>query len=252
MNEIKIFESEQFGKIRTSGTTDKPLFCAIDVCNALLYTNSRRAIALHVDKEDVTKCYAPTKGGRQELLFVTESGLYSLIFGSKLERAKQFKRWVTNEILPAIRKTGSYGVPRTFAEALQLAADQQKIIEAKETEIITLNGKVNEMQPKATYYDQILKSKNTILITQIAKDYGYGAARFNALLSRLHIQFKTRGQWVLYAEHDNKGHTKSTSYSIDCHDGTCITKMRTEWTQRGRQFLYEVLKDNGILPIMEQ
>lgn len=252
MNEIKIFESEQFGKIRTSGTTDKPLFCAIDVCNALLYTNSRRAIALHVDKEDVTKCYAPTKGGRQELLFVTESGLYSLIFGSKLERAKQFKRWVTNEILPAIRKTGSYGVPRTFAEALQLAADQQKIIEAKETEIITLNGKVNEMQPKATYYDQILKSKNTILITQIAKDYGYGAARFNALLSRLHIQFKTRGQWVLYAEHDNKGYTKSTSYSIDCHDGTCITKMRTEWTQRGRQFLYEVLKDNGILPIMEQ
>lgn len=228
MNEIKIFESEQFGKIRTSGTTDKPLFCAIDVCNALLYTNSRRAIALHVDKEDVTKCHAPTKGGRQELLFVTESGLYSLIFGSKLERAKQFKRWVTNEILPAIRKTGSYGVPRTFAEALQLAADQQRKIELQETQILSLNGKVDEMKPKAEYYDQILRSKNTVLVTQIAKDYGYGAARFNRLLERLHIQYRTRGQWILYAKYDNKGYTKSSSYSVDCQDGTCITKISTE------------------------
>lgn len=150
-------------------------------------------------------------------------------------------------------------VPRTFAEALRLAADQQEMIEqqqqtieAHETEILALSDKISEMKPKAVYYDQILKSKNTVLVTQIAKDYGYSAYKFNQLLETLHIQYRVREQWVLYAEHSDKGYTKSTSYPVDCHDGTYITKMRTEWTQKGRLFLYETLKVNNILPLIEQ
>lgn len=150
-------------------------------------------------------------------------------------------------------------VPRTFAEALRLAADQQEMIEkqqqtieAHETEILALSDKISEMKPKAVYYDQILKSKNTVLVTQIAKDYGYSAYKFNQLLETFHIQYKVREQWVLYAEHSDKGYTKSTSYPVDCHDGTYITKMRTEWTQKGRLFLYEALKANNILPLIEQ
>lgn len=262
MNDIKIFENEQFGKIRTAGTSEEPLFCAIDICKALQYTNSRRAIALHVENEDVTKCYAPTKGGEQELTFVTESGLYSLILGCKLPEAKAFKHWVTSEVLPSIRKTGQYNtfkVPQTFAEALRLAADQQekieeqqKQLEANATEIIALNDKVAEMQPKATYYDQILSSKNTILTTLIAKDYGYSAQKFNKLLEKLHIQYRLRGQWLLYAEHAGKGYTKSVSISYEHNDGTYDTRTQSEWTQRGRLFLYEKLKANNILPTIEK
>lgn len=150
-------------------------------------------------------------------------------------------------------------VPRTFAEALRLAADQQEMIEQQqqtiethETEILALSDKISEMKPKAVYYDQILKSKNTVLVTQIAKDYGYNAYKFNQLLKTLHIQYKVREQWVLYAEYSDKGYTKSTSYPVDYHDGTYITKMRTEWTQKGRLFLYETLKTNNILPLIEQ
>lgn len=105
MNEIQIFNSPQFGDIRTAtDDNNEPLFCAADVCKALGYTNPRKAIADHSEQEDVTKRDTPTQGGIQQMTFVNESGLYSLIFGSKLESAKQFKRWVTSEVLPEIRK----------------------------------------------------------------------------------------------------------------------------------------------------
>lgn len=171
MDGIKIFESEQFGKIRTAGTSEEPLFCAIDVCRALQYTNNRRAIALHVDNEDVTKCYAPTNGGEQELAFVTESGLYSLIFGCKLPNAKIFKRYVTSEILPSIRKTGRYEtsgqhgafqVPQTFYEALMLAAQQQKQIEEQQQQL-------TEQEPKVNFANAMLTSSTSCLVGELAK-----------------------------------------------------------------------------------
>lgn len=111
------FESAQ---IRTFGTSETPLFVAIDVCSALGFGNHRQAIASHVDPEDLTKAVIETKGGKQTVNCVNESGLYALIFGSKLESAKRFKRWVTSEVLPAIRKTGRYEAPTTITPAEQL------------------------------------------------------------------------------------------------------------------------------------
>lgn len=153
----------------------------------------------------------------------------------------------------------TFRVPRSFAEALRLAADQQERIEAQQkqleanaTEILTLNDKVAEMQPKVTYYDQILSSKNTILTTQIAKDYGYSAQKFNKILEGLHIQYRLRGQWLLYAEHTGKGYTKSVTISYEHLDGTTGSKIQTVWTQKGRLFLYEELKKNDILPTIEK
>lgn len=176
--------------------------------------------------------------------------------------AEPFQDWVCGEVLPTIRKTGQYSmfkVPQTFAEALRLAADQQEKIEEQQkqletnaTEILALNNKVTEMQPKATYYDQILSSKNTILTTQIAKDYGYSAQKFNKLLESLHIQYRLRGQWLLYAEHAGNGYTKSVSIPFEYNDGTCGTRTQSEWTQRGHLFLYEKLKANNILPTIEK
>jgi anti-repressor protein len=108
------------------------------------------------------------------------------------------------------------------------------------------------MQPKVTYYDQILSSKNTTLTTQIAKDYEYSAQKFNKLLESLHIQYRLRGQWLLYVEHAGNGYTKSVSIPFEYNDGTCEVRTQSEWTQRGRLFLYEKLKANNILPTIEK
>lgn len=266
MNDIKIFENEKFGKIRTAGTADNPYFCLADICKILglqvTPTKNRLkqdGVSLIKGVSKTTNQYGVTTEQEVKLVFVNEQNLYRVIMRSDKPLAEPFQDWVCGDVLPTIRKTGTYGVPKTFAEALRLAADQQEMIEqqqqtieAHETEILALSDKISEMKPKAVYYDQILKSKNTVLVTQIAKDYGYSAYKFNQLLETLHIQYKVRGQWVLYAEHSDKGYTKSTSYPVDCHDGTYITKMRTEWTQKGRLFLYETLKANNILPLIER
>lgn len=265
MNEIKIFENEEFGKIRTAGTSENPLFCLADICKAVELTNPS-SVKSRLDKDDVQLIDLHALNykmiGNSMATFVTESGFYEVLLFSTSAKVKPFRKWITHDILPSIRKTGQYNsfqIPKTFAEALRLAADQQEMIEeqqkqleANATEILVLNDKVNEMQPKVTYYDQILSSRNTMLTTQIAKDYGYSARKFNKLLESLHIQYKLRGQWLLYAEYAGNGYTKSVSIPYEHNDGTYDTRTQSEWTQSGRLFLYEKLKANGILPMMER
>ncbi len=111
---------------------------------------------------------------------------------------------------------------------------------------------INELKPKADYYDQILQSKSLVLISQIAKDYGYGAPTMNKKLHELGVQYKQGGQWLLYSKYQNKGYTHSRTINITRSDGRSDVRMQTEWTQKGRLFLYELLKKNGILPIIEQ
>ena len=132
-NELQIFENADFGKVRTMVKDGEPYFVGKDVANILGYTNSRKAIGDHVDEEDkgVTKC--DTLGGVQELTVINESGLYSLILSSKLPAAKKFKRWVTSEVLPAIRKTGSYHIPKERSEC-----------KAQEIKARMLNARVRE------------------------------------------------------------------------------------------------------------
>ena len=258
MNDIKIFENEKFGKVRTAGTADNPYFCLADICKILGLRVD--GVLPRLKKDGYNRIVVIDSMGReQNAYFVNEQNLYKIIIRSDKPIAESFQDWVCGDVLPTIRKTGNYGIPKTFAEALRLAADQQeqieqqqKVIEANEAEILALNGKVSEMQPKATYYDQILNSKNTILPTQIAKDYGYSTTKFNKILADLHIQYRLRGQWVLYAEHAGNGYTKSVSISFNYNDGTYGTRLQTEWTQKGRLFLYDILKANGILPTIEK
>lgn len=122
MNQIRIFDNPEFGEVRTVMIDGEPWFCGRDVATALGYAKPQNAIRDNVDKEDALKQGTPTAGGIQDLLYINESGLYSLIFGSKLDSAKKFKRWVTSEVLPALRKTGSYRVPQTIPEQIQLLA----------------------------------------------------------------------------------------------------------------------------------
>lgn len=183
MTDIQIFNSQEFGDIRTAGTSDNPFFCLTDVCKALEYSNAHRALKLHVDPKDITKCYTLTKGGMQNVVFVNESGLYSLIFGSKTKKARDFKHWVTFIVLPTIRKTGMYGgyaVPQTKAEALRLAADLAEKVEAQQ--------KIIEQQtPLANLGNAVMEYDDDITIAEIAKildqnGFRTGDHRFRKLL----------------------------------------------------------------------
>lgn len=162
MNEIQIFSSEEFGQVRTVEIDGEPWFSAKDVAIALGYSNPRDAVSKHIDDEDkgVAKC--DTLGGVQDMTIINESGVYTLVFGSKLPSAKKFKHWVTSEVLPAIRKTGSYNLPQTYAEALRALADK-----AEEAERLALENA--EMKPKAIFADAVSVSEHAILIRDMAK-----------------------------------------------------------------------------------
>lgn len=138
---------------------------------------------------------------------------------------------------------------QVMARALKLA---DQTINKLQTEVISLSNKIEEMQPRLSYLDRILESPETILVTQIAKDYGMSAKKFNKLLGDLKIQYKSNGQWVLYSKYQGEGYAYSHTYSFERKDGRLDTKMGTKWTQKGRIFLYNTLKEHGYLPLMEQ
>ena len=175
------------------------------------------------------------------------------MLSSKLPTAKKFKRWVTSEVLPAIRKTGGYQVPQSPAEQMAqgiLAA--QKLLAEKDTTIAKQTQLIGELKPKADYTDRILQSKSLVTITQIAKDYGMSGAAMNEKLHELGVIYKLGGQWLLYSRYQAKGYTHSETIPIRRNDGTGDVKMNTKWTQKGRLFLYHFLKKHGILPVIEQ
>jgi phage antirepressor YoqD-like protein len=213
----------------------------------------------HVDEEDkgVTKCDTP--GGSQELAVINESGLYSLILSSKLPGAKRFKRWVTSEVLPAIRKHGLFAmddiVNNTDAliEALQAFKAERLQRMALESENAVQRQQLSEMKPKASYYDVVLNSPDLVSITEIAKDYGWSAQRMNEYLHERGIQFRQGGRiWILYQKYAQKGLTSTKTHTYPASDGTVHTKVHTYWTQKGRLFIYDLLKADGILPTMER
>ena len=170
-------------------------------------------------------------------------------------RAKLVLRWEELET----KERSKYQVPQSFAEALMLAAkqqeqieEQQRQLEANSKEIVELNGAIAEMEPKVTYVDMILASKETVTTTQIAQDYGQSAKAFNVLLRNFGVQHKVGGQWVLYAKHLPFGYVQSDTFPIVHKNGTNGTVMHTKWTQKGRLFLYEELKKHNIIPLIEQ
>lgn len=260
--EIKIFKNAEFGSVRTVDVDGVIHFVGKDVADILGYGNSRDALAKHVDEDD--KADVAIHDGRQNrnMTVINESGLYSLVLSSKLPTAKKFKHWVTSEILPSIRKHGAYMTENTLEQALtspdfliqlanQIKAEQEKNRQL-ETQIAINNQIISELKPKADYTDRILQNKGLVTITQIAKDYGTTGNKMNELLHQLKVQFKQSGQWLLYAKYQNMGYTHSETVDIIHSDGHPDIKMNTKWTQKGRLFIYELLKKNGILPVIEQ
>lgn len=261
MNNLLIFNSEEFGDIRTVTIDNEPWFVGKDVAEALGYAEPRSAVSKKVDDADRGVAEMETPSGKQNMTVINESGLYALIFGSKLESAKRFKHWVTSEVLPAIRRTGNYQMAKPQGEELLALA----VIEAKKTidslknrctflgkQIVEQQQIITELQPKANYVDMVLQSKSLVLTTQIAKDYGISAKKLNQILKDLKIQYKVGGQWVLYSKYQNNGYVHSRTIDITRSDGRADVVMQTEWTQKGRLFLYENLKKHDYIPVIEQ
>lgn len=172
MTDIQIFNNPAFGKVRTVIENNEVYFVGKDVALILGYAKPQNAIAKHVDKEDALKRGTPTNGGTQEMLFVNESGLYSLVFGSKLPEAKAFKHWITHEVIPAIRKHGGYLTNEKIEEVL---SDPDTIIKlatslkeerAKRQEA---EKQLKEAEPKVRFADAVSASKNTVLVGELAK-----------------------------------------------------------------------------------
>lgn len=247
------FENNEFGSIRTISIDNQPWFVGKDVAECLGYTNPAKAIRDHVETEDkgVNEMFTP--GGKQDLQIINESGLYSLIMSSKLPKAKEFKHWVTSEVLPSIRKNGMYATDQlldnpdlAIAVFTQLKEERER---RKELETIALiqNQQIQEMHPKVSYHDKILQNPETVKVTFIAKDYGYSPQAFNKLLHEFGIQFNQHGNWFLYQKYADQGYTHSKTFDVHGH-----TRMHMYWTQKGRLFLYDFLKNEGILPMIEK
>ena len=201
-------------------------------------------------------------GRKQQKKFTNESGLYSLVFGAAKqgnnpeikEKAKAFKRWVTSEVLPTIRKFGSYSalMPKNFADSLRLLAEKVEENERITTEKLMLEQRVKEYEPKISYLDNILKSKDTVTITQIAKDYGLSGQALNKILHEEKVQYNMNDQWLLYQKYQDKGFTKSQTIDVHHNDGSKTVRMNTRWTQKGRLFIHETLTKRGIVPYMDR
>lgn len=253
---LKVFENEKFGQIRTTTINGEPWFVGKDIASALGYgTDSKsatNAVAKYVDDEDKGVTEMMTPGGKQKAIIINESGVYSLILRSKLPTAKEFKRWVTSEVLPSIRKNGGYIVgqndmtPEELLSAALLMA--QKTIESRDERIRIQAEQIKEMQPKVDYYDTILAAAGTMRITQISKCYGKSAQWLNKYLNEKHVQYRVNKQWVLYQKYTEKGYTKDVTDLVPFGDGYKAV-VSTQWTQAGRKFIYDLLKADGIEPV---
>lgn len=194
--------------------------------------------------------------------FLPENMVYRLGFKASNEAAQKFQAVLADEVLPAIRKHGAYMTPEKIEEALlnpdmliKLATELKAEREARkhaELEAASAKQVIGELKPKADYTDRILSSKGTVTTTAIAKDYGMSATGFNKLLHELHVIYKIGKQWFLYAKYQAKGYTHSKTFDFVHTDGKPDCNMQTEWTQKGRLFLYEFLKSHDILPMIER
>jgi prophage antirepressor-like protein len=248
-NQIQQFHNEEFGNIRVVEIEGQPWFICAEVCKALGYTsNPRDTLSRHVDKEDRnTVVIHDGIRGNPNMTVINESGLYSLILSSKLPSAKKFKRWITSEVLPSLRKHGAYINPELLEQLLrnsELTGELLKKLQAEQERSEIFRDAYYEAAPKAFYCDDVLQSFDTIPVSVIAKDYGLGAAAFNKLLHALGVQYNVAGTWLLYQKYADQGYTESYTYY---KHGEPLA-VHTKWTQKGRRFIYELLKACGMEP----
>ncbi|KPU44495.1 phage antirepressor protein KilAC domain protein [Oxobacter pfennigii] len=271
MNELTTFNYE--GKeVRTVQRNGETWWVAKDVCDVFGETNRNRAMkSLDEDEKGYTQMNTP--GGIQQTAVVNEPGLYSLLLAMRPAKArgisneyifqreqklKEFKRWVTHEALPSIRKHGLYATdellanPDLWIRTLQELKAERSKNAALEATISLQEQQIAEMKPKASYYDVVLNCKDAVAITTIAKDYGRSGRWLNEYLHDAGVQFRQGKIWLLYQKHARHGYAVTRTHIYPEIDGMIHSKVHTYWTQKGRLFIYELLKSHGVLPLIEQ
>ena len=202
-------------------------FVGKDVAEALGYKNTADAIIKHVDKEDRSTIAIRDSAYETRAVVINESGLYSLILSSKLEQAKAFKRWVTSEVLPLIRQTGTYSLHRKQIESL--------------------HHQIEALEPKAEYCDEVLDSVSCLTTTQIAKELSMTVSDLTRLLEHRKVMYKQSGQWMLYADYARKGYAKSRTTVRRDIEGDMHTYTRLVWTEEGRRFIHRLCHDEEVM-----
>lgn len=251
MHEVEIFDFKG-NDVRTLLIEGEPWFIGKDVADILGYSRTAKAIQDHVEDED--KDAVPIQdsiGRKQATPIINESGLYGLILSSKLPAAKEFKHWVTHEVLPSIRKNGAYLTAEKAEEILLnpdtiIALAQQ--VKKERTGRLIAEQTIGELQPKADYCDTILESKGAVATSVIAKDYGLTPQSLNKILHDEHIQYKSGETWLLYQDLVDLGYTKSNTF----YDNNGWAHVQTKWTQKGRLMINDLLKKKDILPLMDR
>ena len=243
MNELTIFKNEQFGEMRTVTIGDEIWFVGKDVAEILGYSNPQKAIRDHVDSEDKTLNESFTVNGTKGIL-INESGLYSLVLSSKLPSAKEFKRWVTSEILPSIRKHGAYMSPETIERVI---TDPDFIIRLA-NELKTAQQKVAELQPKADYFDTVSRAEGSTSFRETAKVFGIGEREFIRYIESARLCYRNScGKLIPYAEYsrDKKWfEVKEIAYGPASHPNTMLY---TKITPLGRTKIFNKMRKAGII-----
>lgn len=264
-NQIQIFNNPELGDVRIiQGEDGEPRFCLQDICK-VLDLNTKKVIQ-RLEITVLSKYPILDTLGRQHVVtFVDEDGLYDAILDSRKPEAKKFRKWVTSEVLPMIRKNGAYMTETTIERALQepeflieLATNLKNEKEARvfaeqrnevQKDIIVGQEKaIQVLQVRQSFVDYIMSTPSCVCVSQIAKEYGMSAKKLNQLLHEKKIQYCVNGQWLLYAEYQTQGFMKSVHVRLDNN----TSREHSQWTQKGRLFLYEHLKKHGILPVMER
>lgn len=261
MTDIKIFENERFGTVRTLEEDGRTLFCGSDVAKALGYKRPNDAINAHC-RGTVKRRITDTIGREQETNFIPEGDIYRLAARSELPGAEEFERWIFDEVLPSIRKHGLYATADTVDKMLadpdtairllgEIKAEREKRRQL-EYENARKDQIIADFEPIRQYVDTILESTGTMATSQIAADYDMSAKKLNQILHKAGIQHNVNGQWILYRKHMGKGYTKSVTFRFRHSDGRQDSKTQTQWTQKGRLMIHEVLKSRGICAVMDR
>lgn len=253
--EVWVFEGST---VRTVQMNGEPWWVLKDVCGVLDISNSRN-ISARLDDDEKGVYLVDTPGGVQNMTIISESGLYATIMRSDKPQAKPFRKWVTSEVLPAIRKHGMYAIddvlnnPDMLINALLELKEERAKTKTLEQTVAVQTQQIAELQPKASYYDKVLECNDLVSISVIAKDYGWSANHMNQVLHEMGVQYKQSGKiWLLYQKYAEMGLTSTKTHYYDDANGHGHVVSHTYWTQKGRLFIYDLLKKDGILPIMER
>lgn len=242
--------------VRAIAIDGEPWFVGKDVAEALGYSNTRKAIRDHLDDDEKMeeRIVTPSRG-KQKMTLINESGLYSLILSSKLDSAKKFKKWVTNEVLPSIRKNGGYIYGQENMSEDELLSRALILANSKILSLESKNEQLEEEKQDVTFLSELfVGSKDRWLTTEIANYYGMSAVKFNKLLFMIGLQDKVDGVWEVNEEYKKDGLKFMVTTSKNMYENKKIVSVAkfNAWTKDGVKLIYNELKEHGVLPVIEQ